>query len=210
MVGSEQVAADIGPGQSQAVGEILLDGVIVHNHAVEGVDIHADLALLPAAQHQVPVHVELVAGHVLQHLADEPLPAEHENVHGGQILLPRGVVHHHVADLALAVQLHGQIQQLLAVGHAGLGNHGQVLAALDVGIQNLGQVDVRKHGGVDHHHVPVISAELQKVYGAVQRLQLAPVGVAGGHGVGVRNSRPPSSSSRPHSSPSPMWLMRDW
>src|SRR5699024_3260782 len=119
-----------------------------------------DLAPLPAAQHQIPVHVELIPGDDFLDLLDHPLLVQHEHIHGSQVVLTGGVVNHHVGNFPI-FQLQCQVDDLLAVAHTGLGHHGDVLAALDMGSQDLVQVNVGQNRGVDHHHQLIVSAVFQ-------------------------------------------------
>ena len=128
--------------------------------------------------------MELVPGDHFSGLLHEPLLVHHEDVHGSDIIGGGGKVHQHVGHVAFPVQLHGQIDHLFAVADAGLGDYGDVPAALDMGGDDLGQVDVGKNGGVGHDDQLVIRAVGEEVHGAGERLQLAPVAVDFGLGVG--------------------------
>ena len=183
MTAVEDILADIGLDEGQRVLIELTDGLVEHGDALKGERVHGHDAPLPAAQHQIPVHVELVPGDQLLDGVDQELLVQHEDIHGSGIVRGSGVVHQHIGDLALLVHLHGQVDDLAAVADAGLGNHGHVLAGSHMGSQNGGQVDVGQNGGVGHDHQLVIRAELQEVHGVGQGFQLAPVGV--GHGLGV-------------------------
>ena len=184
MIAAEYVVADVPVDERHGVFEIFLHGLVVQGGAVEGVDVDGDLAPLPAAQNQIAIHVELVPGNHFLGLLDEPLLIHHEDVHGGNVVGGGGKVHQHIGHIALAVQLHGKIDHLFAVADAGLGDHGDVPAALDMGGDDLGQVDVGKNGGVGHDDQFVIGAVGQEVHGIGQRLQLAAVAVNLGLGVG--------------------------
>ena len=184
MIAAEHVVADIPVNECHGVAEIFLHRLVVQGGAVKLVDVDGDLAPLPAAQHQVAIHVELVPGNHFLGLLHEPLLAHHEDVHGSNIVCGGGKVYQHVGHIALPVQLHGKIDHFLTVADTGLGDHGDVPAALDMGGDDLGQIDVGKNGGVGQDDQLVLRAVGQEVHSAGQRLQLAPVAVNFGLGVG--------------------------
>ena len=128
--------------------------------------------------------MELVPGDHFLGLLHEPLLAHHEDVHGGDVIGGGGKVHQHVGHIALPVQLHGKIDHLFPVADTGFGDHGDVPAALCVGGDDLGQVDVGKNGGVGQDDQLVFRAVGQEVHGAGEGLQLAPVAVDFGLGIG--------------------------
>ena len=175
---------DIRLQQRHGVLEVLLHTVIVQGHALELIGVDADLAGIPAAQDQIPVHVEEVMGNTLPDHGDQPLLGGDEDIHRGQILGACGVVDHNIVDFLIFVQSHGQVQNLLIVGNAGLDYHGDILAALDVLGQHPFQVDIGDHGRVYQEYILVFLAVFQEGHGVVQRFQLAPVAVGLGGGVG--------------------------
>src|SRR5699024_9840901 len=134
---------------------------------------------------EVPLEAVAVPGHSLSHMVQQQLLGDDEKTHGGKIPLGGCQVHRQVGNLSCLVQLDGQIQPLLAVGNTGLGDHGNVLAAGNVGFQHLVQVDVVKDAGVSQHYIVVLAALFQVVRHRVEGVQLALVAgsVAGEVGV---------------------------
>ena len=128
--------------------------------------------------------MELVPGDHLLDGADQEGLVQDEDIHGGNIVRGSGVVNQHVGDLTLVVHLQSQVDDLLAVADAGLGDDRHILAGGNVGAEHRVQVDVGQDGGVGHDHQLVPGAVLQEVHGVGQGLQLAPVGVGGGLGIG--------------------------
>ena len=119
----------------------------------------------------------------LLNLGDQPGLGSDEDVHGGDVVGGSLAVADDVDDLAGVVQLQGQVNVLLAVADAGLGDDGDILAGSDVGSDDGTHVDVGDDGGVDHDNVLVI-AELQEVHSGVQGVQLAAVDILSGLCVG--------------------------
>ena len=170
-------------GQCQAVLKVFLGGLVEHHNAVVLVSAHGHLVASPAAHAQVTVHVEIVLGNQGVDFPQQNLTAHDENVHGSLVIFRCGKVADHVFYFALVVQLEGKVHDLLAVAHAFAGDHGDVPAGSNVGSQNLVQVDVGQHGGVNHHHILVV-AEFQEVHVGGQAFQLATIGMVDGRSVG--------------------------
>ena len=113
---------------------------------------------------------------------DQQILTDDKQTNGSEITLGSYVIHRHIGDFSVLCG-DGHIQSFLSVGNAGLGDNGNVLAAVDMGFHDLLQVHIAKDAGVSKDHIFLI-AVYQKVHSAVERVQLATVATGGAAGIG--------------------------
>ena len=160
--------------QAHIIFIIFLHAFVKERYIVERIHVDFQLTLVILRKKEITFKVIFsMRSHLPDHF-DELFPGHDKHAHADKIVFRSNIVHSHVTDLAVIVQLQRQLMLLFAISTSGFGNHCYIASGCHMLIQHKTEINGAQHRGIGQNNVVGVTS-LQNRKRCLQCLKLAAV-----------------------------------